>query len=278
MVIQNTKQDKLSLKKKFAINDTSYSSFWLYNTKRDIESDDFKDKFVNFYDEKELLSEFNPSVAKNIISYWSDPKDKILDPFSGRTRALVSYAMDRSYCGFDVSSDVIEYNYQRFNELGILKKDDFNIELIHADSLEVTDYFVRDAFDLIFTCPPYWNLEKYESVPGQLSDCKDYFDFLKQLGARLRNSIYPLKIGKYICIVVGDFRKDGIFYQFHSDLIHMMAFDKRIVLHDIVAIQNIPFHTAAYYFGSKRERKYTAKAHEYLLVWKKVFDDDVLYK
>jgi hypothetical protein len=34
--------------------------------------------------------------------------------------------------------------------------------------------------DMILTCPPYWNIEKYESCNGQLSDEKSYDSFLKK--------------------------------------------------------------------------------------------------
>src|SRR6056297_3005308 len=117
MVIKNTKTDKLTGDKKFAKRDTSYSSFWLYNKDADMNSEHFKDSFVNFYNDKELLSEFNPTVAKNIISFWSEPQDLIYDPFSGRTRALVSYAMNRAYVGYEVSKDVVNYMCDKFTSL-----------------------------------------------------------------------------------------------------------------------------------------------------------------
>ncbi len=269
MVKKNTKTDKLMQNKLFAKRDTSYSSFWLYNTRADMQSEHFKDSFVNFYNDKELLSEFNPGVAKNVISFWSEPKDIILDPFTGRTRALVSYAMDRSYVGYDVSLDVINYMTDKFVNLGLYKKENFNVDIINDDCINANKTFKNESFDMIFSCPPYWNLEKYESCDGQLSDIKDYADFIDALVDRLNKSVELLKCGKYMCIVIGDFRRNGKYISIHADLMQRMRENKYIELHDVIVTQNLPFHTAAFYFGSKKKKKYTAKAHEYLLVWKK---------
>lgn len=269
MVKKNTKSDLLLQDKMFAVRDTSYSSFWLFNTRADMQSEHFKDSFVNFYDDKELLSEFNPGVAKNIVSFWSNPGDLILDPFAGRTRALVSYAMGRGYVGFDVSKDVVNYMTEKFSDLGLYDKHDFNVDIINDDCITAKQRFNKNSFDMIFSCPPYWNLEKYESCEGQLSDITSYSEFMDGLVERLNVSVDLLKPGKFMCMVVGDFRRDGEYITLHSDLMQRMRGNKDVVLHDVIVMQNIPFHTAAFYFGSKKKFKYTAKAHEYLLVWKK---------
>lgn len=270
MVIKNTNSNFLSKGKKFAKNDTSYSSFWLFNKDRDMNSEHFKDSFVNFYNEKDLLSEFNPTIAKNIISFWSRPKDIIFDPFAGRTRALVSYAMDRAYIGTEISGDVVYYLNKKFEELGIKEKEDFLVDIIHDDCLNINNHYKDVKVDLVFSCPPYWNLEKYESCKGQLSDQKNYNSFIQELKKRLDVAVKKLKVKGFMCLVVGDFRKNGNYITFHSDLIQAMKQNKKIKLHDVIAIQNIPFNTAAFYFGQTKKHQYTAKAHEYLLVWKKI--------
>jgi DNA modification methylase len=269
MVVKNTKNNLLGKDKVFAKRDTSYSSFWLYNKELDVSSQHFKDSFVNFYDDKKLLSEFNVNVAKNIISFWSEPEDLVLDPFSGRVRSLVSYAMNRKYIGYDVSKDVIQYMKQKLSELLTTDIQD-KVELVNDDCINVLQKVERQSVDLVFTCPPYWDLEKYESREGQLSDYVDYDVFLVELIKRLVIAIETLKKDKYFCIIVGDFRRKGQYVTFHSDLLQCLGTISNIKLHDVVVIQNIPFNTAAFYFGGKKHLKYTAKAHEYLLVFKKL--------
>lgn len=267
MVIKNAKTDKLMQGKKYAKGDTSYSSFWLYNKERDIDSEAFKDTFVDFYNDKELLSEFNPTVAKNIISFWSKEGDTILDPFSGRTRALVSCVMKRNYIGYEISKDVIEYMNVKFESLNIPK-----LDVRNKDCIEINNDFEDNSVDFVFSCPPYWDLEKYESCDGQLSDVKDYDEFMNMLYDRLSVSVDKLKPNRYMCMVVGDFRRKGDYITFHSDLIEKMKERLDIKLHDVIITQNIPFGMAAYYFGSRRKNDYTAKAHEYIIIWKKKGD------
>jgi DNA modification methylase len=271
MVMKNTKSDLLGKDKDFAKKDTSYSSFWLFNKERDINSVHFKDSFVNFYDETKLLSEFNPTIAKNIISFWSEKDDIILDPFSGRSRALISYAMNRKYYGYEISSDAYNYMLDEFEELGLFENEWFtnNIKVYNKDCMYLLEDLEDDSVDLVFTCPPYWDLEKYESSPGQLSDYVDYSVFLDELMNRLIAASQKLKPGKYLVIVLGDFRKRGKYISFHSDLLQKMGKMQDLILHDVIVAQNIPFNTSAFYFGAIKHKKFTSKAHEYILVWKK---------
>lgn len=271
MVQKNSENFIIDPNKKFARKDTSFSSFWLLNKELDLNSIDLKDKFVNFYDEKVLLSEFNPTIAKNIISYWSNRKDRIFDPFAGRTRALVAFAMDRDYIGYEVSKDVQDYIYGRFKELKLCGRPDFNVVVEHDDCINAKKREDENSFDLCFTCPPYWNLEKYESCKGQLSDISSYYDFLKELVLRLNVTVDLLRKDGYMCLVVGDMRRKGTYIPFHSDLIFEMSLNEKLKLHDVIVMQNLPFHTAAFYFNkNKKKAKVTTKCHEYLLVWKKV--------
>jgi DNA modification methylase len=269
MVQKNTRSDKLIGDKSFATRDTSYSSFWLFNKEKDIKSQHFKDSFVNFYDDKKMLSEFNPTLAKNIISFWSDADDLIFDPFSGRSRALVSYAMKRVYIGCEVSFDVIDYMYKKFKEYDFINRDDFTVDIINDDCLNINKYYNDVSFDMIFTCPPYWNLERYENCVGQLSSINNYTVFLTELIKRLNIATEKLKEDKYMVLVVGDFRKNGEYITLHSDIIQKLKENESLKLHDVITVQNIPFNTAAFYFGSLKKNKITAKAHEYILVYKK---------
>lgn len=270
MVIKNSDKFVGNPDKKFATRDTSYSSIWLFNKELDLNSVDLKDKFVNFYDEKILLSEFNPTVAKNVISYWSKPNDFIFDPFAGRSRALVAYAMNRNYIGYEVSEDVHDYIYNRFKELKLCGRPDFNVVIENDDCANAINKEEKESFDLIFSCPPYWNLEKYEHCTGQLSDIGNYYAFMNELVKRLNVASELLKKDGYMCIIIGDFRRKGDYLMLHNDLLIGMMSNHSLKLHDIIVVQSIPFYTAAFYFGSNDKHKRTAKCHEYLLIWKKV--------
>ena len=56
------------------------------------------------------FSEFNPVVAEQIIKFWSNEGDLIIDPFSGRaTRGFVARMLKRDYVGYDISPSTVKW-------------------------------------------------------------------------------------------------------------------------------------------------------------------------
>jgi 16S rRNA G966 N2-methylase RsmD len=249
--------------------DTTYSSIWLYRRKGTMYYGT-KDPIANIKNYTQArgkyFSKFNDAVAENIINFWSNKNDIILDPFAGRTRCFVSALKERKYIGFEISKEVcnkiqplIDSNKLEYKHKPLM---------INDDSLNVKSHLKKEV-DFIFSCPPYWNLEKYESCPGQLSDIKDYNKFLDRYKKIMENSLSLLKKDKYCVLVVGDFRINKQYYTFHCDTIRIME-ELGMKLHDLVVIQSVTFDIANRRFGLFKNWKFTSKIHEYLLVFKKV--------
>jgi DNA modification methylase len=236
--------------------DTTYSSIWLSNP---LAEQIFKDRLS-----EEGLSEFNPFVAKSIISYWSKPDALILDPFAGRTRGIVSALMGRRYLGYELSKKAYDCI------MGEVNKFNLQVDIKNEDCINIKDIDVEA--DLILSCPPYHDLERYESIPGQLSDINDYKEFLAALEERIKACVPKLKEEGYAAFVVGDFRKNGDYILFHKDFIEL-AERCGLKLYDLVVLQNVQFGVALHRFGSVRDLKMMAKAHEYLLIFKKKKND-----
>ena len=137
-----------------------------------------------------------------------------------------------------------------------------------ADSFNIDSYNIGNV-DMIFTCPPYWNLEKYESIKGQLSDYKGYADFLERFRGIMAKAVSYLKDGGFCALVVGDWRRNNRYYTFHNDCL-MILEGLGLELWDFIVNQVNTFDVACVRFGQFRERKYTAKVHEFVLVFKKL--------
>jgi len=247
--------------------DTTYSSLWLFRKNRTLWKGT-KDPLANINSFRNVrgkyFSEFNPTIAENIINFWSDKGDIILDPFAGRTRCLIATLKKRKYIGFEISKEVYQKTLEAIyphlsGELipKLYNEDSFNIDKKNLPEV-----------DFIFTCPPYWNLEKYESCDGQLSDIKDYEIFLNRFKEIMGKSTRLLKKDKYVALVVGDFRKNKTYYTFHCDVIEMMI-ELGLKVHDIITIQSVTFDIANKRFGGLKKYKITSKVHEYLLIFKK---------
>ena len=116
------------------------------------------------------LSKFNSENCKNIINFFTSKDDTILDPFAGRTRAIISNHLDRKYVGFELTE-------KYFPSESTTDRKIFNID--SSDMNDVLNTSMK--FDLVFTCPPYWNMEKYSDNPNDLSTFKTYDKFLNEV-------------------------------------------------------------------------------------------------
>ena len=207
------------------------------------------------------MSEFHAGVAENILNYWSMPGAKVVDPFSGRvTRAVVTTKCNREYYGYEISPRTYNRALKHFDKLNIKP----NLFLANGCLLEhTTDEFA----DLIYTCPPYYNIEKYESADGQLSDVKTYDEFMQMINLCATNCYRVSKPGSFCVWVVGDFRDGGKLIDFHGDV--KSAFESAGYLyHDIIIMENIsPFAALTQYQAACK--RYVPKTHEYIIVFRK---------
>ena len=112
-------------------------------------------------------------------------------------------------------------------------------------------------------------IEKYESVTNQLSDCETYEKFMRQIGYCGYHINRVLKPGAFCVWVVGDWRcpKGGGLRSFHSDLISLFTKEK-LIHHDTIIMKNIsPF--APLQACKVASKRYTSKIHEYVMVFLK---------
>jgi DNA modification methylase len=260
-------------------------SFWEYSRGNsidklvnDIKSFDYKnikghDDFITS-GRGSFLSKFNSEYAKRIIEMWSKEGDDIVDPFSGRSsRPLVSTLMGRNYVGFDVIKDNLQEAEEQYNTL---KKERSlgKLKLIHSSSEHIDKHLQDSSADMIMTCPPYFNIEKYESVDGQLTDIRTYEEFLKTYKVILEKSIKILKPGCFFVMVLANFR-DGKLRDFCSDTKDILK--KHLTYHDEIILEMSP---------AKRHPLYTQaitnlnclKTHEYCLVFRKETNKEDLIK
>lgn len=207
-------------------------------------------------------SRFHPHLAEAIISYWSLPDDLIIDPFAGRsTRAVIAGYLSRRYIGYEIIPEVA-----RATQDNVDKHNFESVSIYQSDGCLLAD-IADETADLVFTCPPYHRLERYEEAPGQLSDIKEYSDFLEAIRLVADNITRVLAPGKFLCWVCADWRDGKAFRIFHKDSLEIFE-AAGLIPWDIMIIQNnSPF--AALQAGKVAAKRYTSKIHEYLLVFRK---------
>ncbi len=215
--------------------------------------------------DSQKFSTFNPNMAEVIVRYWSNPGDRVVDPFSGRsTRAVVTCALGRHYEGYEVVQETADRTRERAQ---LFAQEHGVTATVHlADGVCMANTMDSSA-DLVFTCPPYQQVERYKSVPGQLSDIKDYTLFENTICLAATHIYRVLKPGRFAVWVVADWRRDGKLVLFHKDSID--AFEHAgFVTHDIIIMENISPYTSKL-AATAAARRFTAKTHEYVLVFRK---------
>jgi DNA modification methylase len=155
------------------------------------------------------VSVFDPALCE-LLYYWYCPKNgTILDPFAGGSvRGIVANYMGYNYTGIDIRQEQIDSNReQAINILPINRQPNYYV----GDSNVVLDELTKE-YDFVFSCPPYYDLEVYSDLEGDISN-KDYSEFLAVYKQIVKKSINKLKSGRYACFVVGDIRDENGYYR-----------------------------------------------------------------
>ena len=150
-------------------------------------------------------SSFNPVVCE-IVYKWFTPNEQasIFDPFAGGiVRGATAAILGYNYTGFDILRTQVESNYKEWTELNRKYDIKGDAQWLVADSTK--DMLVGKS-DLIFTCPPYYNLEKYSDNPDDLSNCKSYETFIKKYTRTIELCYNNLKDDCFSVWVVSDVR------------------------------------------------------------------------
>jgi len=220
------------------------------------------------------VSSFSMSVAFNLIrlltrkilvneggSVETFKNYIIVDPFMGYgIRVVTARYLGHVAYGYDISAPTVD---KLTEELWSEFKDSFFV----GDARNLPHE--NETVDLVFTSPPYWNLEKYEGSQeeGQLSKIKDYELFLKELFKAFDEMKRITRVDGYIVLVVGNFRVGHKYYPFVEATerylmdLNLELWDKIILSHDVTRPMG----------GIKSiEKNHTRTAHEEMLIFKKV--------
>ena len=158
---------------------------------------------------------FDPVLCEIAYAWFSAAGDKVLDPFAGGSvRGVVAERMGRMYCGIDLRPDQVEANRRQADMLC-----ENPPTWICGDSNVELDRIEDNAFDMVLSCPPYADLEKYSDDPADLSNM-DYADFLTVYRSIIKKTYAKLKDDSFVVWVVGEVRKrNGSYYNFLGDTI-----------------------------------------------------------
>jgi hypothetical protein len=158
---------------------------------------------------------FDPVICELAYRWFCPPGGSILDPFAGGSvRGIVAAKLGHPYTGIDLRAEQIAANEAQGRAL----TPDAPPRWIVGDSRDVAT-LAPGAYDLVFSCPPYADLERYSDDPADLSTL-DYPAFLKAYREIVAACVGLLRPDRFAVFVVGDIRDGKGFYRnFVSDTI-----------------------------------------------------------
>ena len=206
---------------------------------------------------------FDPALCETMYKWFNIEGGKIFDPFAGGSvRGIVATKLGYDYTGIDLSTKQIEANKKNAQEL------ELNVKWYNDDSLNCDKYIEDNSVDMVFSCPPYADLEKYSDDPRDLSNM-DYEGFKKVYFEIIKKACKKLKNNRFAVFVVGDVRdKEGFYYNFVDDtkkafLDGGMKFYNEIILVNAVGTASL---RAGRIFSTGRK---VCKTHQNVLVFYK---------
>lgn len=161
---------------------------------------------------------FDPVLCELAYRWFSAEGGLVLDPFAGGSvRGVVASKLGRQYVGHELRPEQVAANRAQGSE--ICADAEHPPAWIQGDSRGIDRTCADIDADLIFSCPPYADLEVYSDRAEDLSTLK-YPDFLKAYREIIAKACARLKNDRFACFVVGDVRdKKGNYYDFVGDTV-----------------------------------------------------------
>jgi len=153
---------------------------------------------------------FDPLLCELVYRWFAPPGGMVLDPFAGGSvRGIVAARLGLRYTGVDLSARQLAANEEQARELIAKRRD--RPRWIEGDSRQI-ERLAPGNYDLIFSCPPYADLEQYSDDPADISNMS-FADFLSAYRAIIKATTAMLKPDRFAVFVIGDVRDDRGFYR-----------------------------------------------------------------
>lgn len=156
---------------------------------------------------KNGVEDADPVLCEIVYRWFNIDGGSIYDCFAGGSvRGIVAEKLGYKYTGIDLRQEQIDANYANAKEMGVMPN------WICDDSTNVDNYVADNSVDLIFSCPPYADLEVYSDNPNDISNM-EYNEFQKAYKTIIEKACKKLKDNRFAVFVVGDIRDKNGYYR-----------------------------------------------------------------
>jgi len=208
---------------------------------------------------------FDPVLCELAYTWFCPPDGRVLDPFAGGSvRGIVAAWLGREYVGIELRPEQVAANEAQAAEI----VPDNQPRWVVGDSANVGE-LAPGEYDLIFSCPPYYDLEVYSDLDGELSALPAYEDFIDKYRVIVAECMALLRDDRFACFVVGDVRDaKGYYRNFVSDTIAAFQ-DAGAALYNeailVTAVGSLPIRVGRQFEAGRK----LGKTHQNVLVFVK---------
>ena len=213
--------------------------------------------------EQSGTSIFDPVLTELAYRWFSPPSGAILDPFAGGSvRGIVASVLGREYHGVELRAEQVAAN-QAQAHIGTGPAPTWYC----ADSKSIASVVPVQA-DMVFSCPPYADLEVYSDDPRDISTMS-YEAFVEAYRAIIKAACDKLKDNRFACFVVGEVRdKKGNYRNFVGDTVEAFRaaglhyYNEAILL---TVVGSLPIRAGKQFMAGRK----LGKTHQNVLVFVK---------
>ncbi|MGI6294911.1 MAG: DNA methyltransferase [Armatimonadota bacterium] len=179
---------------------------------------------------------FAESDIVRLIEFFTKPRERVLDPFVGSGSTLVACSqVGRHGVGIELVEQWVDIANRRIeNEPNPM---DVDLRVVQGDARQRLFEMSDESAHFVVTSPPYWSIlrkdwdhkvtaerkskglqTRYSDQADDLGNLESYDEFLDELGLVFGQCHRVLQAGRYMCVVVSDFRHGSRFIPYHSDI------------------------------------------------------------
>lgn len=206
------------------------------------------------------VSILDPVMAEIACRWFGQENGKAFDCFAGDSVfGFVAAYLGNDFTGVELREKQAALNNERVEGM--------NARYICDDGQNVAQHIEPESQDLLFSCPPYFDLEKYSDLPNDASNQGSYEDFIKILENAFTGAVSCLKENRFAAICVGDVRdkNTGFYYDFCGDIKRIFKQNGMRLYNEIILVEQTASTAlrASRYMDSRK----VAKTHQHLLVF-----------
>lgn len=205
---------------------------------------------------------FAPFLCELMYKWFCVKGGNIFDCFAGGSvRGIVAEKLNYKYIGIELRQEQVMANVENAKELGVSPK------WICDDSRNMDKHIDDNSQDMLFSCPPYVDLEVYSDNENDLSNM-EYDEFINAYEKIIKLSYNKLKDDSFAVFVVGEVRnKKGDYYNFVGDTIKAFIKAGYVYYNEIIYIT--PIGTNCLRANQFNKGRKIVKGHQNILVFYK---------